>query len=68
MKVHVDEEVCAGFRVCLGILPELVDLHEDGYAVVLIGDGEVPPELEDLVRRAASQCPSNAISVSEDAG
>ena len=28
--------------------------------------GEVPPELEDAVRKAASQCPSNAISLSED--
>jgi ferredoxin len=66
MKVHVDKEVCAGFRVCLGIVPELFDLHEDGYAIVL--RSEVPPELEDLVRRAASQCPSNAISVSDDGG
>lgn len=66
MKVHVDREICAGFRVCLGILPELFELHEDGYAVVL--SSEVPPELEDLVLRAASQCPSTAISVSDDAG
>lgn len=66
MKVHVDEEICAGFRVCLGILPELFELHEDGYAVAL--RTEVPADVEDLVRRAASQCPSNAISISEDAG
>jgi ferredoxin len=66
MKVHVDEEVCAGFRVCLGILPELFELHEDGYAVALLS--KVPPEFEDLVRRAASQCPSNAIFISDDAG
>ena len=65
MKVHVDKEICAGFRVCLGILPELFELHDDGYAVVL--HEEVPPEWQDLVRRAASQCPSNAISISEDA-
>ncbi len=65
MKVHIDKEVCAGFRVCLGILPELFELHDDGYAVAL--HAEVPPEYEDLVRRAASQCPSNAITISEDA-
>jgi ferredoxin len=63
MKVHVDKEICAGFRVCLGVVPELFDLHDDGYAYVL--QEEVPPELEDLVRRAADQCPSNAIMVSE---
>ena len=66
MKVHIDKEICAGFRVCLGILPELFELHDDGYAVAL--QTEVPREYEDLVRRAASQCPSNAISITEDAG
>lgn len=66
MKVHVDPEICAGFRVCLGVVPELFELHDDGYAYALVE--QVPTELEDLVRRAASQCPSNAIIVSEDAG
>ncbi|WP_395337407.1 ferredoxin [Novosphingobium sp. BL-8H] len=66
MKVRIDEEICAGFRVCLGILPELFEIHDDGYAVVL--SEQVPSEFEDLVRRAVSQCPSNAISISEDVG
>jgi ferredoxin len=66
MKVHVDREVCAGFGVCLGLCPEVFELHDDGYAIVLAG--EVPPELEDVVRQAVSQCPSNAISLSEDTG
>ena len=65
MKVRVDPEVCAGFGICTGISPEVFELHEDGYATVLVG--EVPPELEDLVRRAVDQCPSRAISVSDDA-
>ena len=64
MKVRVDPEICAGFGICLGICPEVFALHEEGYAVVLVG--EVPPELEDLARRAASQCPSNAISIRDD--
>ena len=65
MKVRVDPEVCAGFGICTGISPEVFELHGDGYATVLVG--EVPPELEDLVRRAVDQCPSRAISVSDDA-
>jgi ferredoxin len=64
MKVRVDPEICAGFRVCLGLCPEMFELHDDGYAIVLLS--EVPPELEDMVRQAARQCPSNAISVSDD--
>jgi ferredoxin len=65
MKVRVDPEICAGFGICVGVCPEVFALHDDGYAVVLVDD--VPPELQDLVQRAASQCPSRAISVSESA-
>ena len=65
MKVRVDPEICAGFGICVGICPEAFELHEDGYATVLVG--AVPPELEELVRRAADQCPSRAISLIGDA-
>ena len=63
MKVHIDPEICAGFRVCIGVCPELFAMHDDGYAKVLCA--EVPSEYEELVRTAASQCPSDAISISE---
>ena len=64
VKVHVNSEICAGFGICLGIAPEVFELHEDGYAVVLVS--EVKPEDEDTMRRAASQCPAQAISLSDD--
>jgi ferredoxin len=64
MKVRVDPDVCAGFGICVGVSPEVFELHDDGYATVLVA--VVPPELEELVRRAADQCPSRAISVSDD--
>lgn len=63
MKVRVDEGVCAGFGVCLGISPEMFELHEDGYAIVRLA--EAPPELEDKMRQAVDQCPSGAISIIE---
>ncbi len=64
MKVQVDSGICAGFGVCLGLCPEVFELHDDGYAVVLVA--EVPPEHEDAVRTAVGQCPANAISISDD--
>ena len=64
MKVHVDPHVCAGFGVCVGICPEVFELHDDGYAIVVVG--EVPPEHEDAVRQAVNQCPARAIYLSED--
>ena len=64
MKVRVDPAVCAGFSVCLGLCPEVFELHDDGYAIVRVA--EVPKAFEDAVRRAAAQCPSGAISISDD--
>lgn len=64
MKVRVDTEICAGFGICVGICPEVFELHDDGYATVLVS--EVPPEFEDLVHRAADQCPAQAIFLSDD--
>jgi ferredoxin len=64
MKVHVNPEICAGFGICLGIAPDVFELHDDGYAIVLVS--EVKPEDEDLMRRAVSQCPSQAISLRDD--
>jgi ferredoxin len=64
MKVRVDTDLCAGFGVCLGLCPEVFELHDDGYAIVLVS--EVDPELEDAVRDAVSRCPAHAISLSDD--
>lgn len=64
MKVRVDASVCAGFGVCLGLSSEVFELHEDGYAIVRVS--EVPRALENVVRQAVNQCPSGAISLSDD--
>ena len=64
MKVHVNANVCAGFGVCLGLCPEVFELHDDGYAIVVVS--EVPQELEDAVREAVNQCPARAISLGDD--
>lgn len=64
MKVRVDASVCAGFGVCVGLCPQVFELHEDGYAIVRVS--EVPKEFENVVRQAVNQCPSQAISLSDD--
>ena len=38
MKVRVDAGVCAGFGVCLGLCPEVFELHDDGYAIVRVSE------------------------------
>jgi len=64
MKVRVDADICAGFGACLGLSAEVFEIHPDGYAIVRVA--EVPAGLEEAVRQAVTQCPTGAISVSDD--
>jgi ferredoxin len=48
---------------CAELLPESITLDEWGYPVV---DGKpLPPELADVARRAARDCPRRAITLRE---
>ncbi len=62
MKAAVDADVCAGFAHCWALCPDVFELSDAGYAVVIVD--EIPPELEDTVRTAAQNCPTRAITLS----
>ena len=57
----VDSEKCQGHNRCYALAPELFDVDDYGKAVV-IGDGSVPPELEEKARLAVANCPEYAIT------
>ena len=64
MKVVVDFDVCASNAVCMGIVPEVFEVRDDGFLYVL---DEHPPEtLRDRLREAVNNCPTGAISLVED--
>jgi ferredoxin len=67
MRVHVDPEKCQGHNRCYALAPELFDVDDYGTAHE-IGDGEVPPGLEEQARLAVANCPEYAVSIEEDAG
>jgi ferredoxin len=61
MKVSADSARCQGHARCNAICPEVFDLDQDGFVVVLNpfpGD-----ELTAAVNDAAANCPEQAISV-----
>jgi ferredoxin len=62
MKATVDADRCRGHGICWSICPEVFDLTDDGYAVVLTP--EVPAEHQETVRTALGNCPEHAITVS----
>jgi ferredoxin len=62
VKVRVDPDKCQGHNRCYALAPALFDVDDYGQAVV-IGDGEVPAELEEKARLAVANCPEYAISL-----
>ena len=64
MRIHVDSDKCQGHNRCYALAPELFDVDDYGNAVV-IGDGNVPAELEERARLALANCPEFAITITE---
>jgi ferredoxin len=65
LKIHVDHDKCQGHARCKSLVPELFALDEYGNGHE-IGDGSVPPGLEDKARLALSNCPEIAIELTEE--
>ena len=64
MKVVVDFDACASNAVCMGILPEVFEVRDDGYLYVL--DEHPPESLRGRLQEAVNSCPTGAISIAED--
>jgi ferredoxin len=62
MKISVDATRCQGHARCNAICPEVFDLDEDGFVVLL--NPSPGDELAAAVNNAAANCPERAISVS----
>ena len=63
LKVRINPIACDAHGLCVEMLPELMRIDDWGYTI--IDTSEIPPELEALAQRAASQCPTQAIVIEE---
>jgi ferredoxin len=64
MKVVVDFDVCSSNAVCMGILPEVFEVRDDGFLYVL--DEHPDESLRAKLVEAVNSCPTGAISIEED--
>ena len=64
MRIRFDRDACQGHNRCYLLAPELFDVDDEGYAVLLV-EGDVPAELEDKARLAADNCPEYAITLED---
>ena len=62
MRIVYDRSACQGHNRCYLLAPELFDVDDEGYAILLV-EGDVPTELEDKARLAADNCPEYAITL-----
>lgn len=65
MRVHLDAGKCQGHNRCYALAPELFDVDDYGQAMLIV-EGDVPTELRDKARLAASNCPEYAITITEN--
>ena len=66
MRITLDSSKCQGHGRCYALAPDVFDSDDEGYAVLRLADGAVPPELEHAAQLAADNCPEYAIEVTPD--
>ena len=65
LKLRIDREKCQGHNRCKALAPELVELDAYGNAHE-IGDGTIPPGLEEKAHLAKANCPEFAVEIIEE--
>jgi ferredoxin len=65
-ELRIDRIACDGYGLCAELLPELIELDDWGYPIVL--KATVPDELLGHARRAVEACPVLALRVRSAAG
>jgi ferredoxin len=63
MRLEIDSAVCTGHGRCYTRAPELIESDDEGFPVLLHTD--VPADLAEGARLAASSCPEGAIRLTE---
>jgi ferredoxin len=63
MHVNVDYDLCDSNAICMGIVPEVFEVRDDGFLYILNEDpGE---DLRAKLQESVRACPTQAISISE---
>jgi ferredoxin len=64
MKINFDRDACQGHNRCYMLAPELFDVDDEGYAILLV-DGDIPDELADKAQLTVDNCPEFAITLED---
>ncbi|MAU84571.1 ferredoxin [Gordonia sp. Z-3] len=61
MRIKADFDLCESNAVCVGMAPDVFDLDDNDYLVILKED--VTPEREEEMRQVVASCPKSALSL-----
>lgn len=63
MRVKADFDLCESNAICVGMAPDVFDLDDNDYLVIL--KEEVPADRVDEMRQVVANCPKSALSLEE---
>ncbi|MFW0785903.1 ferredoxin [Gordonia sp. CPCC 206044] len=61
MRIKADFDLCESNAICVGMAPDVFDLDDDDYLVILQED--IPTEREEELRQVVASCPKSALSL-----
>ena len=64
MRIRLDRETCTGHGRCYVLAPDVYDADDGGYCLPLFE--RIPEQLAEQAKRAALNCPEDALTVVED--
>ena len=64
MRIKADFDLCESNAICVGMAPDIFDLDDDDYLVIL--SDEVPEGREEELRQVVANCPKPALSIEAD--
>jgi ferredoxin len=64
MKVKADFDLCESNALCVGFAPDVFELDDDDYLVIL--NEEVTADNEARIRQAVAACPKAALSIVQE--
>jgi len=63
MRIKADFDLCESNAICVGMAPDVFDLDDNDYLVIL--QEEVPADRVDELRQVVANCPKSALSLED---
>ncbi|NMO04737.1 ferredoxin [Gordonia sp. TBRC 11910] len=63
MRIKADFDLCESNAICVGMAPDIFDLDDNDYLVILQED--IPADRVEELRQVVASCPKSALSLDE---